>query len=303
MNLPQIVIGTRGSRLALVQADLVVRALQAKRPQCQVTVKTIVTKGDKNHSPIPLDTVGKAWFTKEIEDALLRHEIDLAVHSLKDFPPETTTGLYLIPILARDDPRDVLVAKDGSSLNDLPRGAVVGTDSLRRKSQLLYHRSDLNVKSIRGNVDSRLQKLETDGYDAVVLAAAGLLRLGLADRVTQYFAPGEFVPAAGQAVLAAEIRDDDAVLRSLLQELQDPDTALACRAERAFTDLIGGGCKLPVGCFALLAGSQATIFGTVGSMDAKKAEIKSIAGPRADAVTLASALANELLHESARAGW
>lgn len=303
MAINKLTIGTRGSKLALVQTELVVQALKAKNPSLEITTKIIVTKGDKNHSPIPLDTVGKAWFTKEIEDALLSGEIDLAIHSLKDLPPEVPDGLRTTPVLERDDPRDVLVAKTAANLRDLPKGAVVGTDSIRRKAQLLHYRPDLVVKSIRGNVDSRLQKLTDENYDGVVLAAAGLSRLDRLDRITQYFTPEEFVPAAGQAVLAAEARHEDHEIWKLLKQIQDATTLLACQAEQAFTSVIGGGCKLPVGCYVEITGNKAVVYGMVGSMDAKNTTTKSVSGPRSEVVELAKQLAEQLMGESARQGW
>ncbi len=303
MSTAKITIGTRGSRLALMQANLVAQALKSQNPKLNISIKIIVTKGDKDHSPIPLDSVGKAWFTKEIEDALMQGEIDLAIHSLKDLPPEPPEDLRTTVVLERDDPRDVLVSKVASSLASLPINAVVGTDSIRRKAQLLYHRPDLRVKSIRGNVDSRLEKLETEDYDAIVLAAAGLTRLGLTQHITQYFTPGEFVPASGQAVLAAEIRQDDVEIWELLSGIQDSDTVLACQAEQVFARIIGGGCKLPVGCYAQIQGDKVTVYGMVGSMDAKHTVMKSVQGSKSDGVKITTKLAKELLGESVRQDW
>ncbi len=303
MTNKRLVVGTRGSRLALIQTNLVVTALHEKFPDLNVVTKIIVTKGDKNLSPIPLDTIGKTWFTEEIETALSARVIDFAVHSLKDLPPDLPQGLVSLPVLKRDDPRDVLVAKNVGSLKDLPKGAIVGTDSIRRRAQLLHHRSDLIVTSVRGNVETRLEKLHSDNYDAIVLASAGLSRLGLSDKITQYFSPSEFVPATGQAVLAAEFRQEDNKIRDILLALQDENTVLSCRAEQLFSSIIGGGCKLPVGCYVEVKNTKVNIFGTVGSMDAKNTVLKSVSGPKSDILKLIESLANELLADGVRAGW
>jgi hydroxymethylbilane synthase len=198
----RLTIGTRGSKLALIQTELVAAALKQAHPRLEVGIKIIATKGDTNQAPIPLDTVGKAWFTAEIEQALQSGDIDIAVHSLKDLPPELCPGLISLPVLERADPRDVLVSKAAVPLAALPRGAVVGTDSLRRKAALLLERPDLRVESVRGNVQTRLRKLHEQPYDAIVLAAAGLERLGDLTLVTEFLEPSRFVPAIGQGVLA-----------------------------------------------------------------------------------------------------
>lgn len=271
MNNPKrVVIGTRGSNLALIQTAIVEQTLSLLYPDIAFETKIIQTKGDTDHSPIPLDTVGKAWFTKEIEDALLRKEIDLAVHSLKDVPPELPKGLKITPVMQRADPRDVLVSRHPGGLVGLPKNAVVGTDSIRRKAALLAHRSDLIVESVRGNVDSRLQKLQDKSYDALVLAAAGLDRLGKSDVISEYLDPAEFVPAIGQAVLAVEARSRQRSIWQMLERMRDPDVIAAYNAEQIFSEKIGGGCKLPVGCYVYFDGPTAYIYGMVGSMDAKK---------------------------------
>ena len=202
----KIVLGTRGSKLALVQTKLVADAVREKFPDLDIETKTITTKGDVNTSPIPLDTVGKAWFTGEIEEELMTKKIDIAVHSLKDVPPDTSKGSIVLPVLRREDPRDVLVSKQNFTFEKLPQGAIVGTDSSRRKAQLLAKRPDLRVQSIRGNIDTRLRKLREEEYDAIVIAAAGLARLSLLDVVTEYFEIDAFVPAPGQGTLAAQAR-------------------------------------------------------------------------------------------------
>ncbi len=292
-----LTVGTRGSQMALVQTDLVVEPLKAKHPGLAVTVKVITTKGDIDHSVIPVDTVGKAWFTKEIEQALLDGHIDFAVHSLKDMPPNTPPGLVVSPVLARDDPRDALIAKTGQRLADLPGGAIVGTDSLRRKAMLLAQRPDLTVRSVRGNANTRLQKLASGDYDALVLAAAGLHRIERADEITEYFDPTVFIPAIGQGALAAEWSTSRPEVTSLMEALEDPATRAAVAAEQVFAQTIGGGCKLPLGCYVCFAADSVHIYGMVGSMDGSLSVTKTTTGPADQAVGLARALAAELAKE------
>lgn len=293
----ELTIGTRGSQMALVQAHLVADQLIARNLGLIVKIKIITTRGDTNYSPIPLGTIGKEWFTKEIEQALQERSIDLAVHSLKDLAPETPAGLIVLPVLARDDPRDALISKTKLSLADLPKGAIIGTDSLRRKALLLRLRPDVNVKSIRGNANTRLQKLEEEAYDALVMAAAGLQRIGRADAVAEFFAPDTFTPAIGQGVLAVEAREDRSEIIDMVRVLQDVSTEAAVVAERAFAKEIGGGCKLPVGCYVYFDEGNVHITGMVGSMDGMYTSIKSMTGPVDSAVTLAKQLAAQLANE------
>lgn len=265
-----MILGTRGSSLALIQTDITAAALKAIDPALEVEIKIIETQGDSNFSPIPLDTVGKGWFTKEIEQSLIDGTIDLAVHSLKDLEVEGPLGLVINTFLSREDPRDVLVTKNGEPLEKLSPGAVVGTDSIRRKVQLLAMRPDLKVESVRGNVPTRLSKLDAGSYDALVLAAAGLLRLNMKERIAQYFEPNEMTPAPGQGTLAVQSRADDAAVQSLLSRINDERAARAAIIERAFSKTVGGGCKAPVGahvweengtvyCIGMLAQSDDSI--------------------------------------------
>ena len=297
MAISKLRIGTRGSQLALIQTEMVAAALKARNPGLSCEIKIIITKGDKDLAPIPLDTIGKAWFTKEIEQAILSDEVDLAVHSLKDLPPERPKGLRYAPVLEREDPRDVLVTKTKAKLADLLPNAVIGTDSLRRKAELLHRRPDLIVKSVRGNVETRLSKLKTGDYDGLMLASAGLSRLGLLDQVTEFLDPSEYVPAIGQGVLAVEARQNDVELWDLIRFIQDKLTVLVVKAEQAFSQVIGGGCKLPIGCYVRLEAGKAFIHGMVGSMDAMEVVVKSVSGSEADAVMLAKKLAKDLLKE------
>jgi hydroxymethylbilane synthase len=290
----KLIIGTRGSKLALIQTKLIPDTLIAISPSLSVETKIITTKGDTNQSPIPLDTIGKSWFTAEIEDTLIKGEIDIAVHSLKDVPPEIVSGSIVMPVLTRADPRDVLISNNGSTLLNLKQGAVVGTDSSRRRAQLLHLRPDIQVQSIRGNVDTRLRKLREEHYDAIVIAAAGLARLGMLDVITEYFESEKFIPAPGQGVLAAQVRSDDAELIELLRRIQDPATVAAVEAERAFIDTIGGGCKSPIGAYAMIEGNSLTLYAMTAREDGSNVSYASQSGAIADAVPLGVQLAKSM---------
>ena len=249
-----LILGTRGSRLALVQAEWVAAALRQAVPGLEVTLRTISTEGDRVQSPLPeaLPSWGQGVFARDIEAALLRGEIDFAVHSLKDLTAELPDGLEIAAVPRREDPADVLVTVDGRSLDELPRGARVGTSSLRRAAFLRAYRLDLRPVGLRGNVDTRWRKLldAAQGYDAIVLAAAGLVRLGLSD-APRWAIPYEvLLPAPGQGALALEARTDDAETRALLAAVNDPGTAAAVRAERRALRDLEGGCRLPVSALA-----------------------------------------------------
>lgn len=291
----KITIGTRGSDLALIQTEIVKNNLLAIDPTLEINVSIIKTKGDKNMSPIPLDTVGKGWFTKEIEKALLDKTIDLAVHSLKDMPEELPNGLAITAITKREDPRDVLVSRDKHTLADLPSGAIIGTDSSRRRLQVLHLRSDLHVASVRGNVNTRLNKLNEGNYDALVLAAAGLKRLGKDNVITQYFDPTAFIPAPGQGALAIETRKSDSILTAFLSNIIDKPTEIATNAERAFAAATGGGCKLPVGAYAVCNGDTCKLYGMLASLDGSQYIVDAIEGPCDEAVTMGEKLAKKIV--------
>jgi hydroxymethylbilane synthase len=296
-ELKKITLGTRGSKLSLAQTELVVQAFQRVRPELIIGKKIITTKGDVNQSPIPLDTVGKAWFTEEIEQALQAGEIDIAVHSLKDMPPHLPIGLKIITALPRADAADVLISKSGAHLSDLNDHSIVGTDSIRRKALLLAMRPDLIVESIRGNVDTRLKKLETERYDAIVIAAAGLKRLHLEDRITERFDPTVFIPAPGQGILAVELREDRIDLSDIVHEIEDAGTAIAAEIERIFSNTIGGGCKLPIGCYTEINNGNVSIHAVVGTMDGNHVVSKSVSGLSADGKKLAEGLAQDFLND------
>lgn len=288
-------IGTRGSALALIQARLVGEALTVAHPGITIEEVIIKTEGDKNFAPIPLDTVGKAWFTAEIDQALARRDIDLAVHSLKDLPLELSDGLTMTAVLPREDPRDALISRRGERLAGLPQGATVGTDSTRRRAQLLHLRPDLKIRSLRGNVQTRLRKLRDEDYDGIVLAAAGLVRLGQLDTITEFLDPTTFIPAIGQGVLAVEVRSDHRELRQLLRTLEDPDTVTAVTAERAFSNTVGGGCKLPIGCYATVIGSKMELHAMIGELDGTRILYDTLKGESSQAAELARTLAASML--------
>ena len=258
-----ITIGTRGSQLALWQAEFVKQQLAHHFPDVKVNLKIIKTTGDTIQDR-SLMGLGKGVFTKEIEIALLNGDIDLAVHSLKDLPIELPKGLCIAAIPKREDPRDVLITSNGSSLTDLKSGAKIGTTSPRRKAQLLYIRPDLQVVDIRGNVDTRLRKLQDTDLDGIILAAAGITRLQKEDCITQYFDTEQMVPAVGQGALAIETRDRDNVLAKLLTPLNDNTTAVEITAERTVLENLGGGCQLPIGAYAKhIDGRELSLIGTV----------------------------------------
>ncbi|MEK7353251.1 MAG: hydroxymethylbilane synthase, partial [Chloroflexota bacterium] len=241
----KIIVGTRGSKLAMVQTELVAARLRAANPGIEVSISRIVTKGDTNHNA-PLELVaGEGIFVKELEEALLEGQIDLAVHSLKDMPTQLPKGLCLSAVMERVNPGDVLVTK-GQKLAELPSGASIGTGSLRRAAQLTAYRPDLKVVSIRGNVDTRLGKVTSGELDGVILAAAGLNRLGWEDRITEYLPIEHFLPAVGQGVLAIEGRSDEKGCSKIAAPLNHLPTWQSITAERAFLRTLAGGCQAPI---------------------------------------------------------
>ncbi len=244
-----LIIGTRGSQLALWQAEFVKRQLEGLFPELEIHLRTIKTTGDtiQDRSLVGL---GKGVFTKEIENALLTGDIDLAVHSLKDLPTELPSGLCIAAILEREDPRDVLITATGFPLEDLLGGAKIGTTSPRRKAQLLHMRPNLRVVDVRGNIDTRLRKLRETDLDGIILAAAGIKRLLEPEIITQYFDTERMVPAVGQGALAVETREGDSTVKTLLAPLNDSKTIAEVTAERTVLGSLGGGCQVPVGAYA-----------------------------------------------------
>jgi len=266
----EVVIGTRGSALALWQANHVRDRLLAGRDGLEVRLEIIHTQGDKLLQD-PLHKLGdKGLFTKEIEQALIEGRVDLAVHSLKDLPTATVAGLEIAAISAREDPADALISRCGCTLDELPKGALVLTSSLRRQAQLLHRRPDMRVGNIRGNVPTRLRKFDQGEADAVLFASAGLVRLGLAERITQRLDPTDFLPACGQGALAVEIRQGDPPVATLVEELNDSQSRWVCMAERAFLGRLQGGCQVPVGAYGRFAGGEMTLSGFVAGLDGSR---------------------------------
>lgn len=295
MKITTIIIGTRGSDLALVQSRIIQKQLSALYPELQIIEKIIKTTGDINANPVPLDTIGKGWFTKEIDNELLAGNIDIAVHSLKDVPEELPEQLMIAAILKREDPRDVLVLKGIVPYGEIKKGAVIGTDSNRRKSQLLHNRPDLVIKSIRGNVNTRLQKLDNEAYDGIILAAAGLIRLGLSDRIAKYLPATEFIPSPGQGALAVIIRKKDKNIFALLNKLNHNDTDIAVRAERTFSNVMGGGCSMPIGAFSEIHDGKLVLHGYMGTYSGKRARKGKLMGNSNDPEKLGTDLADSFL--------
>jgi hydroxymethylbilane synthase len=296
VNTNRLVIGTRGSALARWQAEHIAAALRAANPGLEVVLSIIVTEGDRFQAGPVVEVGGKAVWVKEIEVALATRTVDLAVHSLKDVPVELAPGLGLVAIPPRADPRDALITRTGQGLAALPAGARVGTSSLRRVCQLLALRPDLRVEVLRGNVDTRLRKVEEGVVDAAVLACAGLDRLGHAGRIAERIAIDAMVPAIGQGALALEARADDAVTAGRVASLNDPAGALTVAAERALLAGLGGSCRTPIGGHASLAGARLTLLGLVGRPDGKEILRDQVEGPadHATALALGAALALKL---------
>ncbi|MEI8657737.1 MULTISPECIES: hydroxymethylbilane synthase [Vibrio] len=293
-------IATRQSPLALWQAHYVKDALQAAHPGLEVELVTMVTKGD-----IILDTPlakvgGKGLFVKELEVAMLEDRADLAVHSMKDVPVDFPEGLGLVTICEREDPRDAFVSNTYASIDELPQGAVVGTCSLRRQCQLKEARPDLIIKELRGNVGTRLGKLDAGEYDAIILAAAGLKRLELEERIRSFIEPEQSLPAVGQGAVGIECRLNDERLLKLLAPLNHLDTADRVKCERAMNLTLEGGCQVPIGSYALLEGDELWLRALVGEPDGTTIVRGEIRGARQDAESLGIELAHQLLDQGAK---
>ncbi len=296
----RVVIATRGSALALWQAEHVKSRLSAVQPGLEVTFNVIKTQGDKILD-IPLAKVGgKGLFVKEIEQALLDHTADIAVHSMKDVPAELAPGLALAAVSTREVPWDALCARGPVTVDTLPQGAVIGTSSMRRQCQLLARRPDLQIKLLRGNVPTRIKKLDDGEYDAIVLAAAGLTRLGMADRITQLLPLELSVPAVTQGVLGIETRGDDVATAELVRRaMHDPAEERRVAAERAFLARMGGGCQTPLAAHAVDKDGGLHVVGMCGMPDGTKILRAAIGGPATDAEQLGVQLAEDLLAQGA----
>lgn len=292
-----LIIGTRQSLLALWQSNHIASLLRKQYPDCQVTLKKIVTKGDRILD-VPLAQIGgKGLFTKEIETELLDGTVDLAVHSLKDMPTVLPEGLCLTAITTRANVGDAFVSNKYASFSELPQGAVLGTSSLRRKAQLLAVRPDLKIVDLRGNVDTRLRKLDEGQMDAIILAAAGLERLGHADRIREIIPTTVCLPAVGQGALAIECRSDNKEVREMLAFLNDLPTKQATDAERAFLGLIEGGCQVPIGVHAEVENDNVKIEAVIASLNGSKVLRNNITGPAVNAADLGRKLGQQMLAE------
>lgn len=295
----QIRIGTRGSKLALWQAEWVRQRIAAHHPGVAVELEIIKTSGDKI-TDVPLARVGgKGLFVKEIEEALLDGRIHLAVHSMKDMPGEIPEGLCICAVPERENPYDVLIAADVSTLEQLPRGAVIGTSSLRRASQLLHFRPDFKIRPLRGNIDTRIRKLSTENLHAVILAAAGVRRLGYGGHITAHLDPGVMLPAVGQGALCIEARQNDAHTAGLLAEIHHRQTACTVFAERAFLRRLQGGCQVPIAALAEYDGRRLKIDGLVAETDGSVMIREQMTGPADDPEALGTALAERLIQRGA----
>lgn len=286
-------LGTRGSRLALAQSKLVAELIRAKHPGTGVELVEIQTAGDRDQTSALSSGEGIGWFTSALQDALLEGSVDLAVHSYKDLPTKRPPGLVIAAVPLREDPRDALVSRNGMSFRGLPTGARVGTSSARRTAQLRAIRPDVEIVLIRGNVDTRIAKVDAGDYDAAVLALAGLKRLGLERRATHVFGFEEILPAPAQGVLAVECRANDAAVRPLLEALDDPVLRQTVTAERMFLATIDGGCSFPAGAYAEHFGSTLKLHGLVAN--GQRIFRSKMAGSADTGAGLGQTLARELM--------
>ena len=294
-----LVAGTRGSRLALAQTELALQALRDVHPQFQFELREIRTEGDRRPD-VSLATIGgQGVFVKELEAALLRREIDIAIHSLKDVPAQPAGGLTLACFPQRGDARDALVTRGGRTLAELPSGARIGTGSSRRAVQLRQLRPDVETADIRGNVDTRIRKVDEGQYDATVLAVAGLERLGLRERAAEVFSLDGMIPAASQGALVLQVRADDKEAADLLLPIDDADTRHACQAERAFLARLGGGCRLPFGVLAEVDGEELRIRGFISDTQGDRTFRTDASGSAAEAAAIGTRLAEKLLDQGA----
>ena len=296
---PSIRVGTRASKLALWQANWVQSALNEKFPDQKVELVKIKTKGDKILD-VPLAKVGgKGLFVKEIEQALLESRIDLAVHSMKDMPAEIPDGLCIGAIPRREDPADVLVAREDLEFSNLKRGAVIGTSSLRRAAQLRHARPDITISPLRGNLDTRLKKLQTENLDAIVLAAAGIKRLNIAHRITEYLQDDIMLPAVGQGALCIEMRQEDPIIGPMLATLDHANSRTVVLGERAFLNRLGGSCQVPIAGHGKILADTFSLTGLVADMDGSRIIKADLSGPVDSAEGIGVKLAEQLLARGA----
>ena len=295
-GVPPLKVGSRGSALALIQDHVVIGRLKANSPALNFEVDTVRTRGDADQTS-RLAGMGLGIFVKELEQELLDGKLDIAVHSLKDMPTQLADGLVLGAVLSREDPRDVLVSREGRSLDELSPGTKIGTSSPRRAAQLNNYAPQVEVVSIRGNVETRLRKAQGEEADGAILAAAGMIRLGLQDQVTEYLSITQFVPPPGQGILAVEAREDDHRMLTLLSAIDDPDTRLEATAERSFLEQLGGGCSVPVGAYAQCTGGDMLMTIFMSTEDGGKSVTTQVKGPKEDALGIAAAAYQALERE------
>ncbi len=288
-------IGTRGSKLALIQAGMVREQLEKSDNSLDVEIITIKTKGDRILDS-PLSKIGdKGLFTKELETALLINKIDLAVHSLKDLPTELPEGICLGGVLKREDPRDAFISTNGKKLSEMPAGSVIATSSIRRRAQLLMLKNDFKIIDIRGNVDTRISKLESGYCDGTILACSGLIRSGLEYKISEKLSPDIMMPAVSQGIIGIEINENNKFIRDLLLKLNDDETSIMADAERAFLKTLEGGCQTPVGCYSTIAGDSFRFRAILSTPDGTKAVSGDNSGPLKDAVGTALKTVSDLL--------
>ncbi|MCB1862520.1 MAG: hydroxymethylbilane synthase [Gammaproteobacteria bacterium] len=299
MSAQKIRIATRKSPLAMWQAEHVASLLRKAHPGLTVELVGMSTQGDKILDTPLAKIGGKGLFVKELEQGMLNNRADIAVHSMKDVPVDLPDGLHLAVILEREDPRDAFVSNSYTSLAELPQGAVLGTSSLRRQCQLAELRPDLKIRSLRGNVNTRLSKLDDGKFDAIILAAAGLKRLGFKRRITAVLEPEQSLPAIGQGAIGIECRTDDGSVNALIAPLHNPETALCVTAERAMNNRLMGGCQVPIAGYALINHNRIYMRGLVGEPDGSRIIRSESSAPASDAEALGIALAEDLLGQGA----
>ena len=299
MVIRKVKIGSRGSPLALWQANWIKDLLLKQRSDLTVDIKIIKTSGDKIQDVSLAKIGGKGLFVKEIEEGLLNRDVDFAVHSMKDMPINFPMNLCIACVAKRENPFDALISRNDIKLADLPKGAKIGTGSLRRISQLLNYRPDFKLIPLRGNLETRLKKLDTEGLDAIILAAAGLIRLGWDNRITEIIPSDILLPAMGQGAVGIEARKNDVENQILLADMDDEDTHYALDAERALVSQLEGGCNVPIGAFATLDADQITLTGLVASLDGKIVYKKELTDIKTNAVAMGRKMGDELIEMGA----
>jgi hydroxymethylbilane synthase len=296
----KIKIGTRGSKLAMTQANYVAGCLKQIAPEISTEICVIKTAGDIMQDVSLLKIGGKGVFVKEIEDALLSGTIDLAVHSMKDVPTENPEGLNIAAILPREDARDILVSRDNKKIEFMPKGAKIGTGSMRRASQILAIMPDITIVPLRGNLDTRLKKIETENLAGVILAAAGMKRMGFAEKITQYLPIETMLPAVGQGALGLEIRNNDEALKKIMIKLNHEPTQREVTAERSYLRALGGGCQLPIAAFGKINNGQLFLEGLVAALQGANIIRDKVKGDPAEAEELGKKLAEIILERGGK---